>query len=379
MRSATFLVKPASSRCNLRCRYCFYHAVARGRVEGDRGIMSAATLETLVERALELVDESCAFAFQGGEPTLAGLDFYRDLLAFQKKHNRKGVRVLNSIQTNGTLLDDEWAAFLSQNRFFTGLSLDGPRDINDLNRTRPDGSGTWAAAVRAAGLLQRHGAEFNVLAVVTDASARHARQVYRSMRRLGFAWLQFIPCLDPPGADGEAGGGTRTPGLSPGRYGRFLCDLFDVWHDELKSGTYVSIRLFDNLVRMLLGGPPEACDMNGFCSVNPVIESDGSVYPCDFFTQDAWLLGSILDRDIPLADMLSAGKAAGFVNSSRQLPPECRECRWLSLCRGGCARQRVDGKYRFCNDLTLFLDYAGDRLARLAATVPRAGDGHRAV
>ncbi len=191
------LIKPASGNCNMKCTYCFYHSLAEARQIRSYGMMDGETLELLVRKALEYADGACTFSFQGGEPTLAGLDFYRKLMALEKKYNIKGVQINNSIQTNGVLINAEWAEFLAANRFLTGISLDGPKDIHDACRTGQGGRGSFTGVMEAAAQMDRYKAEYNILCVVTSFTARHINKIYNFYKKHGFRYLQFIPCLDP--------------------------------------------------------------------------------------------------------------------------------------------------------------------------------------
>ena len=224
MRSVNLLIKPASSRCNLRCRYCFYEDEAQNRTQQDMGMMTAETAERLLAEAYALAEPggTVSFAFQGGEPTLAGLDFFRRFTALARERKPSGVRSVFSIQTNGILLDESWAEFFHREGFLVGLSLDGFEALHDGNRVDARGAGTWKLLVEKVRLLQDHQVETNALCVVTGACAKRAGRVYRSLRELGFAYLQFIACLDPLGMER----GKMAYSLLPEEYGTFLCQLF---------------------------------------------------------------------------------------------------------------------------------------------------------
>lgn len=335
MPPVAILIKPASSNCNLRCHYCFYLSEAGQRKTASYGLMSAETLTAIVQKGLDFAEDSCTFAFQGGEPTLAGLPFYRKLIELEQKYNKRRVTIGHAIQTNGLLLNQEWVRFFSEQHFLVGLSLDGDSETHNLNRVGPDGSGSFNRVLKAARLLQHWQVDFNILTVVTSHSARRARRIYDFYKKNGFRYLQFIPCLDPlfepPGK--------RPYSLTSPELERFLKELFDRWYSDYQRGDYVSVRYFDNLVQMLLGFPPEACSMKGVCSANCVLEADGSVYPCDFYMLDAWRLGNI--RADGLAEMLGGRTAQAFVAASGLPVPGCSDCQWQSLCRGGCRRERT--------------------------------------
>lgn len=379
MPQLSLLIKPASSICNLRCRYCFYHSVAENRQVKSYGIMSGKTLESLVRKALEYADGLCTFAFQGGEPTLAGLDFYKLLIELQKQYNIKKVQINNVIQTNGIDIDANWAEFLAENRFLTGISLDGTKEIHDAQRLDATGNGSYKKVMEAIGLFKRYGVEYNILSVVNSYVARHIGKIYGFFKKNGYKYLQFIPCIDPLG---EKPGGYEYS-LRPERYAHFLKTLFDLWYEDIvkhdvlinnkfmTKDSFISVRYFDNLAGMLMGYPPESCGMSGRCACYFVIEADGGVYPCDFYVTDEWRMGNILESGFD--ELRNTEAAKRFFEVSEHVDPECRECRWFALCRGGCRRDREpvnDGKPAlncYCRSFKEFFDYAGERLHRVAS------------
>lgn len=366
MPPALFLIKPASSGCNMRCKYCFYFSEAEQRSVANYGIMREHTLETIVRKGLAYADGACGFAFQGGEPTLAGLPFFEKLMEFQRTYNVKNVKISNSIQTNGTLMDEDWARFFHDNRFLVGLSLDGDSASHNLHRMDAKGNGTFNRVMKTARLFDRFQVEYNILTVVTPNTARYVRRIYDFFKKSGFRYLQFIPCLDPLGE--QPGGYPHS--LGPDELERFFKQLFDLWYDDVVQGRYISIRYFDNLIQMLLGQHPEACNMKGVCSCNCVLEADGSMYPCDFYMLDHWRLGNIESDDI--VGMLHSDRARDFIRLSAETAPECGQCRWFALCRGGCRRERDGqpgqglGLNAFCSAYRGFFDHAYERLVRVA-------------
>ncbi len=337
MRGISILIKPASGRCNLACRYCFYHDVTEKRIVPDFGMMSPETLEVLVKKALAMDLDMVNFAFQGGEPSLVGLPFYRKLIEFVARYNTKGIKVNYAMQTNGMLMDEEWAKFLGENKFLVGISIDGTKDIHDLNRVDPKNKGTYNRVIQAAKLMDKHNVDYNVLTVVTKNVAKHVTKVYNNLKKQGFRYLQFIPCLDELGSAPES----HVYSLTPEDYGMFLDTLFNAWYNDLKTGKQISIRMFDNLVGMAMGYPAESCDMREGCSVNLIVEADGSAYPCDFYVLDEWKLGNIVDDDLQAMLISDVGKK--FVLESFELIEDCRNCEYFWLCQGGC-RRHSDGK-----------------------------------
>lgn len=335
MPPINILIKPASSACNMACRYCFYRDVAEHRAQAFEGMLSLEDMERVIRAGMEYAEHICSFAFQGGEPTLAGLDFYRRVVELQSKYARPGVEIRNAIQTNGLLIDEAWAKFFAEHHFLVGLSLDGPADLHNLNRVDAADDGTFNRVLRAAQLMEKHGVEFNILCVVTGRNARAVEKIYRFYRRQGFRWLQFIPCLEPM----EQQRGEEKYHLSAEGYGDFLIRLFDLWYDDLRHGEYVSIRHLDNWLSILLGDRPEACNMAGQCSVQFVVEGDGGVYPCDFYVLDEWRMGTV--GETSFAEMQQGEVARRFVEASLRVPEQCRACRWYGLCRNGCRRDRL--------------------------------------
>jgi uncharacterized protein len=371
MPPVSILIKPVSSSCNLQCKYCFYHDVAENRDIKNYGVMDHETLETLVRKTLEYGEYSVSFAFQGGEPTLAGLDFYREFITLQKKYNTKKLKICNVLQTNGTLIDEEWAAFLRENDFLVGLSLDGPQDIHDINRIGINGEGSYSRVEKAVKLLNKYEVKYNILCVVSSLVARHIEKIYSFLRKKGFLYLQFIPCLDELGKKP----GQNSYSLTPKLYEDFLKRLFDLWYYDFCSDKPVSIRMFDNIVDMLLGAPPESCDMKGSCAANFVVEADGSIYPCDFYVLNQWKMGDIFKNDFQ--DMLQGKKAKKFLEISKKLTMNCKQCRVYFICRGGCRRhyEPIDGnnggKNYFCDTYKAFYQYSLPKFNDIANIVRR--------
>ena len=379
MPPVSVLIKPASSKCNLKCEYCFYHDVAHNRAVADFGFMSLETLEAIIRKVLHLAEGYATFAFQGGEPTLCGLDFFRSVVELQAKHNANGVSINNALQTNGILIDSEWAKFLHDNKFLVGLSLDGPPDLHDRYRVDAGEKGTYKKVMRTAALFDEHEVAYNILFTVTDPTAAHPDKLYDFFKAHHFNFLQLMPCIDPQ--DNERG--THRYSLTPKRYAFFLKWFFDKWQADFMGGREVSVRYFDNLVRMVMGEPPEMCSLLGSCQCQFVFEADGGAYPCDFYVTDEWKLGNIHDDDIP--GLYETETCRRFIESSLSAAPDCRGCKWKFLCRGGCRRDRETlhqelGRNYFCETYAEFLQYAYPKLLDLARYVRmvragRAQDG----
>lgn len=363
MKSVTFLIKPASSLCNMRCRYCFYHDISDIREVRSMGIMTEATAQMLMQAAFAAVEPNgfVQFTFQGGEPTLAGLAFFRQFLAQEEKYRPTNVTVGHAIQTNGLCIDEEWAAFLKDHGFLVGISMDGNQHIHDVYRIDSAHKGTWNRVLESLNLLEKYGVETNILCVVSATVAKNPQKVYTSLRALGGHPMQFIPCLDPL----EAQRGAESYSLKPEAYGKFLCALFDCWYRDWKSGNYVSIRTFDDYLRILMRMPPSTCAASGACGSYLVAEGDGSLYPCDFYVLDEWKIGNI--RDMTVEEALTSPASRKFLSEGSLRPEDCKTCPWLPICRGGCKRDWTQQrKNYYCSSFKTFFGYALPRLQEMA-------------
>ncbi|MDO4177391.1 MAG: anaerobic sulfatase maturase [Bacillota bacterium] len=364
----SLLIKPASGLCNLNCEYCFYQDVAANREVGSYGIMEVSVLEAVLRHSLEEADGICAIAWQGGEPTLAGLDFFKKAVDFQRRFNHRNIAVSNSLQTNGYGLGETWASFFFENRFLLGVSLDGLEATHDLFRKNKSGNGSYSSIMKTLDLFRRYRVDYNILTVVNSATARNIKDIYAWYRKQDFRYQQYIACLDQLG---QKPGGNKWS-LTPEVYGEFLINLFDLWYEDCLRGTAPYIRQFENYIGLLLGILPEACEQRGICSPNLIIEADGSVYPCDFYVTDAYCMGNLAEQ--PLHEILKSPVIKQFTFRSTILDAQCKHCPYLKLCRGGCYRHRtVDSSGRFlnyfCESYRSFFDHRLDRLKHLAAMI----------
>ena len=367
MKAISYLIKPASSLCNMRCGYCFYEDEAALRAQKSMGVMQSDTVKALLDETFRQVEPGgqVSFAFQGGEPTLAGLDFFTDFTRQARQNCPPGVRLYFSIQTNGQAIDESWAEFLAREKYLVGLSLDGTKELHDRNRLSAAGKGTWNGALRACELLRRRGCAVNALCVVTAQCARQPDKVYNSLKKLGFDYMQFIACKAPKGERAQ-----RLPWVPDAdSYGKFLCRLFDLWYRDWETGNYHSVRLFDDYIHVLLGDEASTCSTCGRCSAYYVVEADGSVYPCDFFALDEWRIGRFGEETL---DAIAGSDAARrFMALDAQKPAECAECKWREVCGGGCKDdwlQTADGNHNLnCAAFKALLEYAMPRMRRIAA------------
>lgn len=365
------LIKPASSGCNMGCTYCFYDDVSSRRQTKSYGMMSVDTLECIVRKTMDYAEGSCTFAFQGGEPTLVGLTFYKELIRLQDKYKKPQLKVYNAIQTNGIVIDEEWAKFLSKNKFLVGLSMDGCERIHNMFRVDRKQQGTFAKVMETAKLFDQYKVEYNILTVVTKQLAENIKEVYEFNLENNFRYMQFIPCLD----EIEEKRGEEQYSLTPRVYEQFLKDLFDRWYRDIKRGEFVYIRYFENLIQRLLGYYPEACGMMGVCTHQNVVEADGGVYPCDFYVMDRYCIGNLVKDTFK--EIEENRKALGFIEASQKKDSGCLKCKWYNLCHGGCRRDRDMfesgklGRNYWCTAYKGFFKYAAPRLEEIAGEIAK--------
>jgi uncharacterized protein len=340
----SLLIKPASAVCNLDCSYCFYldrEADPYKALPARR--MTLETLERLVDGYLFYSYPNSVFAFQGGEPTLAGLPFFEKLVSFQQQQGRNGQSVSNAMQTNGMLLDKNWCDLFRSYHWLLGVSLDGPEAIHDLYRYNKEGHGTWKRVMESVELLKKNGVEFNILCVLSQANVGKARELYRFYRSLGVDNVQYIPL-----AEFDAAGNPMPFTITAEQYGRFLCETFDAWWPERRR---MRVRFFDNIAEALAGQKPGTCTMHETCDSYVVVEYNGDVYPCDFFVEGSWKLGNVELDSWP--EIARRTRRYSFARNKTLAHPECQVCEYQSLCHGGCPKFR-HGPHRNFNDLDYF-------------------------
>jgi len=367
MPPINLLIKPASGLCNMSCDYCFYCDEAQKREQESYGLMSEKTLKNVIRKAVLAAEGSCTIAFQGGEPTLCGLDFFKKVIEYVHQYNKRGIHIEYALQTNGYGITEEWCQFFAQHHFLIGLSVDGLPEIHDKYRHgRADGCGTYERIMKTAELFDHYGVEYNILTVVHKAVAQNIKEIYKAYRKRGWNFMQFITCLDPLGEER----GKQEYSLLPQMYGQFLIDLFDVWYEDLKNNDQPYIRQFDNYVTMMLGYWPESCEQRGTCGIQNVVEADGSVYPCDFYVLDEFCLGNL--NNTSMAEIYKKREEIGFIKRSYNHPEECKACRWFKLCRGGCYRSRITENgdetcwNYFCPGYKMFFESCYERLQEAA-------------
>ena len=349
MRPLTLLIKPAAGLCNMNCRYCFYKSVSAGR---ENRIMQYDTVDQLVRKLQDFRPSALSVLFQGGEPLLAGLSFYRYFVNAISRNLTAPVSY--ALQTNGLLIDDAFAAFFSERKILIGLSLDGDRATNDRCRLDLNGQSVFDRVLTAAETLRKHNVEFNILSVIDNENARAIANTYSFFREMGFSFLQFIPLV------GEENGVS----LSADQYETFLKTSFDLWYQDYINETYVSIRQIDNYIGILLGHPPESCAMRGVCGSYFTVEANGDLYPCDFYCGTADRIGTIFDEHpFEIND-----KHRAFIEESQRIHAHCRDCPYHFLCRGGCKTERINGytENKYCSAYSHFFAYAAERMKAVA-------------
>lgn len=360
------LIKPASGLCNMHCDYCFYCDEISKRSQEVYGLMSDITIKNVIRKTISHAEGSITYAFQGGEPTLCGLGFFEKVIALQKQYNRHGIRIYNSFQTNGYLIDDSWCEFFQKNHVLVGLSVDGVQETHDLFRHTKTGEPTYKIIEQAARKLDRYKVEYNILIVVNKKTAERVKEIYKDYRKHGWRYQQYIACLDPMGEEH----GKNEYALTPDEYGEFLVKLFDLWYQDYQKNQAPYIRQFYNYVQIMTGQCPESCEQTGQCGIQIVVEADGSVFPCDFYVMDPYYLGNFNKDRIQVIN--NRRKEIGFIERSRKLSRECRECKFYFICRGGCQRNRdfyeekQGYKNYFCKSYQAFFEHSLERITKIA-------------
>jgi uncharacterized protein len=356
------MIKPVGSACNLNCSYCFY--LSKETLPNGPGVgrMSEDVLEQFIRQYIAgATGEEVVFSWQGGEPTLLGLEFFRRVVAIEQKHAKPGQRIENDLQTNGTLITEEWCEFLKEHRFLVGLSIDGPRECHDKYRVTKGGEPTFNEVFNTAKLLKRYGVPFNTLTCVNRFNARKPLDVYRFLRReVGSTYLQFIPIVEykefektaphkwnndalPKDGDPEVRPGHPNSivtdwSVDPDDWGYFLCKAFDEWLS--RDVGKVLVNHFETLVSQHLGRGSQLCVYNEFCGKGVAVEHDGSVYACDHYVYPEYRLGNIKDSQLDKMVFSRTQVKFGYAKNET-LPQYCRQCAYLTDCWGECPKNRI--------------------------------------
>jgi serine-type anaerobic sulfatase-maturating enzyme len=334
-RGFQVFVKPAGALCNLACRYCYYLEKQAIYAPGASSRMPDDLLESyIIQHVAASPDEIIRFSWHGGEPTLAGLEFFRRAVALQKKNRPRGRTIANGMQTNGVLLDDEWGRFLASDGFSVGLSLDGPEDIHDRYRLTRDGKPTFKQAMRGYELLRRHRVPTDILCAVSAANVGRASEVYGFFKSIGATFLTFLPLVE---RDPASPAGVSPESLAPEAWGDFLCAVFDEWVDG--DIGRIKIQIIEEAARTAFGQEHSLCIFRPVCGDIPVVERNGDFYSCDHFVDEAYRLGNI--RTTPLVDLLESPAQRSFGEAKQKsLPRFCQTCEVLAMCNGECPKNR---------------------------------------
>ncbi len=386
------MAKPTGARCNLRCDYCFF-LEKEGLYPGSDFRMSDEVMEACIgQTAHGQRVPQVTLAWQGGEPTLMGLDFFRRARDAEARLVPAGMTVERTLQTNGVLLDDEWAAFLAENHYLVGLSLDGPREVHDAYRHDAGGHPVFDRVLAAARLLQKHGVEFNVLCTVNAANAGRPLEVYRFFRdELGARFIQLIPIVEveePPSWAGAWGHGAQYPAptsgtvsarsVQPQAYGQFLTAVFDEW--VRRDVGEVFVQFFDGVLAAYVRGFSSLCVLQPTCGEGVALEHTGDLYSCDHFVDPRYLLGNILEA--PVGELVRSERQLAFGRAKQEtLPAFCRACAYLFACHGECPKNRLlvtpdgePGLNWLCAGLKEFFAHTERRMRLMAAILERGGE-----
>ena len=368
-RAFHVMTKPIGPICNLDCEYCFYLDKEELYPETRSFRMDDAVLENYVKQYIEAQEvNEVTFAWQGGEPTLMGVDFFRQAIRYQQKYRRPGMQIQNSFQTNATLLDDEWGEFFKRNKFLIGVSIDGPPEIHDKYRYDKRGRPSSEQVIRGLRVLQKHKVDYNILCVVNKHNAEYPKEVYNYFKELGAEFMQFIPAVE------HFGGKNVSPrSVTARQYGKFLCAIFDEW--VVNDIGRIFVQIFDVALEAWLGYNPSLCVFNETCGDALAIEHNGDLYSCDHFVTPDYHVGNIAENTIQ--EMVDSTFQRKFGTDKRDTLPEyCRSCEVKFVCNGGCPKNRFiktptgeDGLNYLCAGYKQFFNHIDEPMKMMAAAL----------
>lgn len=367
MRPFTLLIKPSGPDCNIDCKYCFYSCKTDIFGKGSHR-MSAEVAEKLVSSYTRLHFPHSSFAWQGGEPTLMGLDFYRRIVELQKQYGTDGQIITNALQTNGILLDDDdWCSFLAEYKFLVGISLDGPKKFHDIYRRDHAGNGTWDRVMASIERCKKHDVEFNILVLLNDKNVEYPDEIWDFFMEHKIRYLQFVQCVERDPSSGEIADFS----ITAQQYGDFMCRIFDRWVEH--GVRKVSVRSFDSMLSYCLGQGQTECTFRAKCADYIVVEHNGDVFCCDFYVEDDAYLGNIMET--PIEKLAGSEKKVKFGRRKRKIVNKCLVCKHLDICRGGCPKDRrmADESYGkesfFCEGYKQIFDHTLGKIWEIAAEV----------
>jgi uncharacterized protein len=368
MRPFSLLIKPTGADCNLNCAYCFYLPKAGLYPDSKRHAMTDDVLRRLISSYFAFSQPAYTIGWQGGEPTMLGIDFFKKVISLEIEHARPGSTIANGLQTNATLLTNEFADFLFHNKFLVGASLDGPTYMHDSFRRTKDDQPTHDKVLEGIRALKRSRVEFNILILVNSANVIHAGEVYRYLRHKEFKFLQFIPCVEFDGS-----GNPRPVTITGKQWGDFLCEIFDLWYPE--DRVTISIRDFDDLLNLIVDNRVTSCVQGSDCCQYLLVEHNGDVYPCDFFVEKELRLGNIMQNS--WEEMLNSPRYAEFGAQKKMVNEKCVSCGFLGLCRGDCLKHRLyagnppQNRSWLCDGYRAFFEHTDERFEQMARMIRR--------
>jgi len=357
------MAKPAGPMCNLSCRYCYYLEKSDLYQEYINKVMSDTLLENFIDEYItSQTMPNVLFTWHGGEPLMRPLSFYKNVIKLQKQYSR-GRNIDNCIQTNGTLLTDEWCQFLHDNKWLVGISIDGPQEFHDKYRRNKLGMSSFYKVMNGIRLLNKHQVEWNAMAVINDNNVEHPLEFYHFFKDINCHYIQFSPIVER-----DQNGKLTPESVTPEQWGNFLCTIFDEWvHNDV--GEYY-IQLFDATLANWVGVAPGICSMAKTCGHAGIIEFNGDVYSCDHFVYPEYKLGNLNEKT--LVEMMYSERQKSFgLSKSTSLPRKCRECKYLFACNGECPKNRFiqtedcesglnylcEGYYKFFDHVAPYMDY----------------------
>jgi uncharacterized protein len=372
MRAFHVMAKPTGSRCNLNCDYCFFLKKKYLYPNSDF-CMTDKVMESYIQQTIQAQNAPIVtIAWQGGEPTLMGIDFFRHATELTKKYANPGCHVENTLQTNGVLLDEQWCRFLHDNNFLVGLSVDGPKPLHDVYRKDNSGRSVFDKVVKAARLMQKYHVELNVLCSVNAVNSLHPLEVYRFFRdELKTPFVQFIPIVERDNTTGNQQGNQVTSrSVNPRQYGVFLNEVFDEWVKRDVGSMFVPF--FDAVLASYVQGYSPLCVLSPRCGENVALEHNGDLYSCDHYVEPDYFLGNITKK--PLVELVYSEKQRRFGNAKQAgLPVYCRKCEFLFTCYGECPKNRVlktpsgeDGLNWLCEGLKAFFCHTKPQMQEMA-------------
>ena len=334
MNKLFILIKPSSSLCNMNCKYCFYEDISNIRDTKNYGFMQENTMKNIIDKSFNAITKNgdIHFAFQGGEPTLIGLEYFYSFINYTKRKNTKNINISYSIQTNGYLINDEWTELFVNNNFLVGLSFDLLEKIHDKLRIK-NNLPTYNIVLNTKEILDRYNVQYNILTVLSKELSHYPKEVYNEIKNKNIEYIQFIPCI------GELENNIdiiEEYSIKPHEFAYFYNSIFKMWEKDILNGHYLSISFFDNISELLAGYPPTTCGIDGICHNHLVIESNGNIYPCDFYCIDKYYSGNINTDD--LIDVINNQNRINFTNDLKKINTKCTSCQFYRLCNSGCKR-----------------------------------------